>query len=691
MKRILLLGLKLKNFKGVESFSFDLRGENAKAFGDNGTGKTTLKDAFDWLLFDKDSQNKKDFSIKTIKDGKVLHGLEHEVEATFLVDDVELTLRKIYSEKWTKKRGSAEKLFSGHTTDYYIDEVPSKKKEYTDKVVSLVDEELFKLLTSPTYFNEQIHWQKRRATLLEICGDITEEEVIASNKELAKLPVILQGRTIENHRKVIAAKRSEINEKREDIPIRIDEVKRNLPDLEGLNKQELEAQIAKLTSEIDEKQDLISNIRNGNAISLKQREIQEIELELLEIKQAHEAGSKDDLYMLKAQIQEETSNISLLESKQSNLRQQKRFNDDNIDSLDKRLQKLRVEWAEVNDQEFVHNDECECPTCGQELPKEQVSATREKALAQFNLSKSRMLENIDTAGKREKGSKEELLEKNEKLAKEYELIGKQIVEKQERLEKLNEQLKVIESTVIDIMDNPSYATKLQEKFDKTSELDKFRLSARTEIQEVEEEIRQLKITRVNLQADIAKFSVVDQSEKRIEELMDQEKHLAAEFEKLEQELYLTEEFIRTKVNLLEEKINSKFKYARFKLFDQQINGGLLETCETLYNGVPYSTGLNNGHRIVVGLDIISTLSEHYGISPVIFIDNAESITEASLPKMDSQIIQLIKPPSFEELDKSAQDALIKESGSYETAAKAWNEKNSRLRVEYPNREAILCH
>lgn len=658
MKNITLQRLELRNFKGVKSFNLEVHGENVKVFGDNATGKTTLFDAFVWLLFDKDSQNKKDFSIKTLKNGKELHGLEHEVEAAFTVGDRKLILRKVFSEKWTKKRGGAEKQFSGHTTDYYIDGVPSKKKDFTDQVAAIVDEEVFKLLTSPTYFNEQLHWQKRRNTLLEICGDITEDEVISSNKDLTKLPSILQGRSIENHRKVILARRAEINKELDKIPVRIDEIEHNLPNIEGLNKQDIERQIELTTSGIEEKEDLVSNIRNGNAIALKQREIQEIEMELLQIKQDHDSGTKDDVYKLKAKIQEETSNISILESKQSNLRQQKRFNDDSISSVDNKLQNLREKWFEISKQEFVHNDECECPTCGQSLPEEQVAASREKALAQFNLQKSKSLEDIDVTGKREKANKDAWLEKNEKLTKEYDLIGEQITERQDQLLKLDDQLKLLENSVVDIMVNKQYTAKVQEKIDKTSELDKLRVSAQTSIQEVEEEARTLKNKRLALQSELAKFAAVDQSKKRIDELMDQEKGLATEFEKMEHELYLTEEFIRSKVNLLEEKINSKFKYARFKLFEQQINGGLTETCETLYEGVPYSGGLNNAARINVGLDIINTLSEHFGVSAPIFVDNSEAVTR--LIDVNSQVVQLV----VSETDKI-------------------------LRIEYPNhKEAI---
>lgn len=638
-KQLRLLSLSLKNFKGVKQFVLDIRGENAKVFGDNATGKTTLFDAFIWLLFDKDSQNKKDFAIKTLVNGKEVHMLEHEVEGVFLLDGRTITLRKVYAEKWTQKRGSAKSEFSGHTTNYFIDGVPSKLKDYKALVDSIVHEDIFKLLTSPAYFNEQVKWQDRRKTLLEICGDISDDEVIASDSSLAKLPTILQGRSIENHRKVIASRRSEINKELDKIPVRIDEIQRSLPELHGLNKQELEAEIVSLNAEIDEKMTLISSIRNGKAISEKQMAIQQIEMELIDIKRAHEGDSKDLIYQKKARIQEEQSNISLLTSKLDNLKNQKRHNDENLKAIEANLAALRQEWHEVNNQAFIHNDACECPACGQAIPEEQLEAAREKALLQFNLQKSQKLETINGKGKQGKERKDAILHENEKLATEYEKVNGQIKAKQELLTKLQTELSQLEGSIIDITENPAYIVKLQEKQNITAEIQQLREMSQQSIQEIQLEIIQLKQKRDQLQGEVGKFILVDQSTKRIEELEKQERDLAAEFEKLEQELYLTEEFIRTKVNLLEAKINSKFKFARFNLFKQNINGGLEEICETTYQGVPYGSGLNNAAKINVGLDIINTLSEYYGFSAPIFIDNAEAVTK--FIDTDAQVISLV--------------------------------------------------
>ena len=127
-----------------------------------------------------------------------------------------------------------------------------------------------------------------------------------------------------------------------------------------------------------------------------------------------------------------------------------------------------------------------------------------------------------------------------------------------------------------------------------------------------------------------------QVEARIEELKGQERDLAAEHEQLEKELFLVEGFVRAKVEMLESKINSRFKLARFKLFNEQINGGLQECCEVLFDGVPYNSGLNTGARINVGLDIIRTLSEYYQKSFPVIIDNAEAVVD--LEEIDAQII-----------------------------------------------------
>lgn len=291
-KEITLLKLTLRNFKGIRDYVLNPDEANVSVFGDNAAGKTTLFDAFVWLLFDKDSQNKKDFEIKTLDAaGKVFHKLEHEVEGVLVVNGKRITLRKVFAEKWSKKRGSATEEFSGHTTDYFINGVPAKKAEYDEAVNGIVNENIFKLLTNPMFFNEQLKWQERRKILLEVCGDVADSEVIESNKSLASLPAILGDRSIEDHRKVIAARRSKINEELEKIPIRIDEVYRSMPQPDG-EKTAIEERIKLISRQIEDKQAELTRLQSGGEIAVKEKRQHELEGELLQLKNELQAWTR---------------------------------------------------------------------------------------------------------------------------------------------------------------------------------------------------------------------------------------------------------------------------------------------------------------------------------------------------------------------------------------------------------------
>jgi hypothetical protein len=183
------------------------------------------------------------------------------------------------------------------------------------------------------------------------------------------------------------------------------------------------------------------------------------------------------------------------------------------------------------------------------------------------------------------------------------------------------------------------------------EIRKLEADSSLEVAAMQKEIDSIADGIKSLEQAAARMEARKNGLKRIEELKADERRLASEFEELERQLYLTEEFIRAKVQMLEGKINSKFRMARFKLFEVQVNGALAECCETTFNGVPYSN-LNNGARIQIGLDIIRTLQAHYGFTCPVWIDNRESVVQ--IPEMDCQIISLI----VSEKDKKLRIELI---------------------------------
>lgn len=640
MKRIELVKLSLRNFKGMKDFTLELNGESATVYGDNATGKTTLFDAFTWVLFDKDSGNKSQFDIKTLDtDNKPIHGLEHEVEATLRVDGKQVTLRKVYSEKWTKRRGAAKAEFTGHTTDYFINGVPSKKKEYTDQVAEIVDEEAFKLITNPAYFNEVLGWKERREILLEVCGDVSDSEVIASKEDLSTLLDVLQGRSIEEHRRIIAARRTEINKELDRIPTRIDEVQRNKPELPEHGIDYYERRIANIKKDISEKEASIQGILTGGEISAKEKRINELNSELLQMKNELNKAIYDEIEEKRKELSGINAKIDSMQYEITRIDRAIEYNDQQVKALEAEMQTLREKWSEVNSREFLHEQETVCPTCKQELPEEEVQTAQAKALERFNIEKSAELERISNKGKAKKEEVEKLNAERKRLVKDKDGFLASIDELKLESRKVEVKIGKLEKSVTDVTETIEYRGKKKQIEALQDEIRSIRESQQESIAVVQSEIDKLKDERDRLEQEKLKFAEVKKLDKRLEELSEQERQLAAEFERLEHELYMTEEFIRTKVSMLEDRINSKFKHARFKLFDVQVNGALNEVCETTYKGVPYSTGLNNAMKINVGLDIINTLSEHYGFRAPIFIDNAEAVTK--LIETNAQVIRLV--------------------------------------------------
>jgi len=635
-----LLSLTLRNFKGIRDFTLDLQGRDASIYGDNATGKTTLMDAFLWLLFGKDSANRADFDIKTLDDsGEALHGLDHSVEATVELDGRPMTLKKVYSEKWTKKRGAATKEFTGHTTDHFLDGVPVQKKEYDAAVADIANEDIFKLLTNPRYFNDMLHWQKRREILLEVCGDVSDSDVIASDKALARLPEILGDRSLEDHRKVIAARRAEINKELEKIPVRIDEVTQGLPDVTGISKAALEKEIGALSKVLQDKVQERTRIESGGEVAEKQKALRELEAELLDMQNKLRAGIDDKIGAARADRNKIAGEIDSLNSAIRSNEHAITDNQREIERLEARMASLRTNWEQVNSKTFEFVQDEICPTCGQALPVEQLDAAREKALSDFNLSKAKKLEEITAQGRDDRARAGELALQNAELEKKIQADEKILQRLQQEADQLQGRIDELTAQADDVMGDPVYIDKAAGKQILLDAIAALKEDNREALAVIETEIADIETEIDEAKSKIALVSAHEAGQARIEELQEQERELAAEYERLEEELYLTEQFVRAKVAILEDKINSRFEYARFKMFNVLVNGGIEECCETLYQGVPYSSALNNAAQINVGLDIINTLSEHYDFEAPIWIDNREAVTH--LIPTRAQLISLV--------------------------------------------------
>lgn len=620
-----LTKLELLNFKGLKSFTISLNGD-VVIRGDNATGKTTVFDSVCWLLFGKDSLDRADFEIKTLDGGEPIHKVNHEVTGAFTLDEGgTVELKRVYREKYSSPRGG-EVTLTGHTTDYFVDGVPKKEKEYKEMVSSLVNESIFKLITNPLYFNESYSWQNRRKLLLEMCGDIDDISVIDSRDDLRRLAELLEGRTVDDHRKVVAAKKTAINKELDMIPIRIDEAVRNKPETAS-DKAKLIRDIEILSAGIDEVEKQKAIIQNGFSSTEKESKIRDINRQIEAQSSKVLSGYHKQKQHLRGEYEASLTKLKMVEVDRDRCADRRDELNKEIERESKRIATLQSEFDTFNAQQF--NKES-CPTCGQALPADKQAVLE----AEFNTNKSKKLEEW-------KG----LIESAVKLKENYEEQQEIMVSKIDNLttevsqysDAYNVKFKEYEAySEPNVEDDPVYADLKAQLF--LLEIDDEPGADTEELTKLDEELRSMKSKKAALETELNKFKLIDDINHRILELESQQQKLVAEKNALDEASFLMDEFIKAKVNMLEENINSRFKLARFKMFNVMLNGNVEECCETTYKGVPYRS-MNNAARINVGLDIINALTSYYKVNAPVFIDNAEAVTE--FVPVNSQTIKLI--------------------------------------------------
>lgn len=641
---ILLKKLSLKNFKGVKELSFDFE-KITNITGENGTGKTTIFDGFLWLLFGKDSQGKSAFEVQPLdSQGNVLHGLETNVTAILDVDGYERTFSRTLSEKWVKQRGQAEAELKGTQTTFEVDGIPTKLKDYQATINNIVNEDLFKMVTNPLYF-PSIKWQDQRKILLEITGEPEEKNIISYNPSLSPLKDEMQD-GIDNFIKRTKASIGKLKDQVKSIPFRIDECNNSIMevDTETLEFQKksivggiehLEEQIADSSKANEEKlklQDKLFELKNKqNEIAIKA--VQEAQKPLKDIENKIAETEKE--------VQVNTLNISGLETCIARLTASSDLLNSEIKDKKDKQQELRNEWVEVNKRTFNFDEnQSICPCCGRPYDMGKIEEIKQNAEETFVISKKKSLDLIADEGKKFGDKIAELAEQVCKNTSEITKYKCKIAEIEKEIEGEKAELLSLEKQ----KENFNNATELvvpgMEEIVKEialveADIKAFGTTDNSILKEKKKELQE-QLEGINKQ-----LNAKDNNSKllaRIEELKAEEKTLNVKIADLEGRLYLGEEFIRTKVELLESSINEKFGGAvTFKLFNNQVNGGLSECCEAMVDGVPFSN-VNTAGRINAGLSIIKTLSKHYGVQAPIFIDNRESIN--NIVDFKGQIINL---------------------------------------------------
>lgn len=648
--------MHIQNFKGCKDRTIEF-GEKTRISGANATGKTTIFDAFTWLLFGKDSLGSSDFDIRPLDaDGKMVDNIEISVAAKISVDGDEYDLKKVQKQKWVKKRGANTREFQGNVNEFEINGYPKSQKEFKEFISEIVDEDVFNLITNPNAFNA-LAWKKQREILMKFVGSFSDVDIAEGfGEKYTKLIPELKIASTDDILKKYTKAKTALNKDMVEIPARIDEISKQLviADVGALEIEKSAKEVAL--------QKVEDELSGGNSqledINSKRQDIMNLKFRISEIQNEENqklfdkskalrddlVAKEDTLRSIKREIADTNSEIHSVHSK--------------YEWSVKEVKRLQEEWKaekaktfpEMVPMEPIPDSASVCPTCGQDLPEDVIQKNIENYekkkqayeakytndFIQFKERKKNKISEIETAGTEAATDRDKYKSREEELRKSMVKLDSKLVEAQKNYDSAQEELDRYPKTA-DISENTDYKATVEKisVLEKEIESMSSDTSGRTEL-EAKKAVLKDEIAEI-----AGKILAADNSKvkERIAELEAEQKEVGQKIAEQEQMIDLVEDFIREKMNRISAKVNEMFKIVSFKLFSEQINGGLKETCECTVNGVPLSS-LNNGHRIIAGLDIIQSLSNLYEVSCPVFIDNSEAVNEVNFPDMNAQTIHL---------------------------------------------------
>ena len=645
----------MQNFKGCTDRTVEFS-DRTVISGANAAGKTTIRDAFMWLLFNKDSTGATNFQIRPLDaDGRQIDNVEIMVEGTLTVDGKEVVLKKVQKQIWRKRRGTDVTELQGNENLFEISGYPKSEKDYKEYISDLLEEKMFKLITSPQAFT-MLPWKEQREVLMRLVDDVSDIAIAESDSRFSALVPELEQASPDDIRKKYTKVLNAWKKKQVEIPARIDEVSKQLADIDvaerELHANYLREQIADAERQYE---DADSAVKEFDGVNDR----------ILEVK-----GEMRMIYdVADRQLQEQATEIrNRKDSAHEDFhesRQQIRMCELDIERIQAVIEReeaekkhLQDEWRAEKVKEFPAYEELPaldensliCPTCGQALPEN----LRKEKFSDYEERKKKHLADYESAKAAFEVSRKERLAQ---ITEKGNATVADIKKYQKEMEQLKADLEKAKANSIRFNKMESGAI---------SELDKLPLkpdlsdnqeyeALQLELSRLEESIKSMNTgadyrsqLRIRLSGLREELSVVEKEiasadntalEERITELQTEQREVGQKVADQERMICMLESFVRAKMDKVSEMINAKFNTVSWKLFDMQINGGMKETCECTVNGVPYSS-LNNGHQIIAGLDIIVSLTSLYGVTAPVFIDNAEALNDFNIPDMDCQMVLL---------------------------------------------------
>lgn len=642
IKKVILQNLTISNWRG-QNIIVNFNDTTTTIKGKNGCGKSTLMEAWCWLISGYTNANAN--KNENLFDNKVT--LSHEtpkasVKATICIDDITYTIERVAEAKFIRKRGTNEYEKNASDSYYtYIDNIEISASDFNNwissnlcdntKIIYALDGNFFVFLCE----NDR---KKSRKVLEEIVGTITpldfQKDYSLINDELKKISVELLEEKLKNSLKPLEKRLSE-------IPIIVGRLNETLVEYDSVD-------YFALLDEINEKKRTINEIDEtilGKASAIKpilgQRDaifelINQKTLELNKAKNDYNATQQDKLNEIKARISQNKRNNEQIKARNNSLLQQ--FENDSyslkkakelLSLLQDEREKLLNKKNEIKSKIF---QEDECPFCGQELPVELIEEQR----MQFNKQKNDELQDIISRGKNirsqidncieqinrlstivEKGVNEESLISDDELLNELQIAESSFVafEETSLYKKLSKEISDLNATMPIIPQNDNDALTLSKRIllDTLDELNR-------------------------------KYGYKDKADKirvEINELHQEQKKVGCEIAKIEEKIAKCKEYIEERASIISDRINLKLHDCKIVMWETLKSGEKVPDCRIVdKNNVKYST-INHSNQIKLSIDIQRMFNKHYNINLPIWVDESDCFDSNNLPKIDdTQMIYL---------------------------------------------------
>ena len=648
MKRITIEELHLRNFRGARDVRVSFAAGTNIVCGDNGTGKSTLMDAFLWMLFGKDAEERKDCEVKRIEAGETLRRTDATVECRLDVDGQPQVLRRSLREVWSKPRGATEPVFKGNETEYTINDVPKKMSEFDAWVAEhLAPADVFRMLTDAGCF-PRLKWEKQREKLFELAGGVDEEAVKASVDGLADLLARLSDKSLEDYKRELAARKRKLRKALEEIPARSDQTRLMIPTTDARDVWErrladVDARLADLNREAA---DFAARERARGAEA--RRRVEEVEAlktrmarRTAELKRAaiEEAEKKNEgrrqvearLRDLKAADAEATRRLKDAKGEVDELALR-------INQKEEACERLRAAWYAESARPYTGDNVC--PHCLQPLLEEMQRDNRRR----FEESKNERLSQIQTDGHRTKAEITRLEEEMKTAEAQVDKAAAEVFEAEKRAETLREELAEmpdrVEPVAVDPMADEAYRAMAEELA--AMEADASQTLPASEPnggEAITARLATLNRERDTIRRGLSDCDTADSLRGEIRRLDEEARTLAQQLSDVDRDEDTMRRYTRARIEAMEQRVNSLFRTVRFRLFEYTNEGGEVDTCVPLVgdDGVPYPVA-NTAAQVWAGLEIIRVLQQHAGVSAPVFVDGSNLVTR--FPRMDHQAILL---------------------------------------------------